>query len=175
MGACWAGVGRAAAKGRVEVRVGRAAVKRIFHLEGQQMAAALDTQPSRSAVLNSLQAEGEPACAGAGAERSHGATQRGEAAVELGDSPPAPHYRGASQLKPRKQSLHAQASIWMHTFRQSLTLVPTLNPLQGKRSEESPEPLDSELAKLLWEELGAKCVYASTVRVAWGAAVCVDW
>ncbi|PRW20961.1 OS-9 isoform X3 isoform B [Chlorella sorokiniana] len=33
---------------------------------------------------------------------------------------------------------------------------------EGKRSEEAPEPLDSELAKLLWRELGAKCVYAST-------------
>ncbi|KAI7838050.1 hypothetical protein COHA_008133 [Chlorella ohadii] len=33
---------------------------------------------------------------------------------------------------------------------------------EGKRSEQPPEPLDSDLAQLLWQELGAKCVYAST-------------
>lgn len=35
--------------------------------------------------------------------------------------------------------------------------------VQGVRSEQSPEPLRSELARLLWQELGAKCFYASTV------------
>ncbi len=40
--------------------------------------------------------------------------------------------------------------------------------MQGKRSEQPPEPLDSDLAQLLWQELGAKCVYASTVRLGGG-------
>ena len=56
-------------------------------------------------------------------------------------------------------------------FRQLPLARPTAVPstaavaVQGKRSEQPPELLDSELAQLLWQELGAKCVYASTVTV----------
>ena len=117
--------------------------------------------PRRARLLR--QAAGEPAGAHTRLERGNGAAQGGGRQAAGSARMRAPRHALLGTAAMTSRALLSRYGRFVIETLPSHPLPCPLPTVQGVRSEQSPEPLRGEVAKLLWQELGAKCFYASTV------------